>query len=116
MKNNACSLWQIYSFSHLLNVIHDSFMSPLHWGLPGEHHIALRCLGNHNITWFSRDNAHCGEKNMIIILSVQYMLVAYIVFKVNAIKIPVGSSSVNLIIPVQGAEGPAVEEKTQNAK
>lgn len=43
---------------HLLNVIHDSFMTPLDWGLPGEHHIALGSLCHHNISGFSRDNAH----------------------------------------------------------
>lgn len=51
--------------SHLLYEIHDSLMTPLDWGLPGQHHIALGCLGNHNIRRLSRYDAHFGRKIII---------------------------------------------------
>lgn len=50
---------------HLLDVIHDSLVTPLDWRLPGEHHVTLGCLSNHNISGFSRDNTHWGGKRKL---------------------------------------------------
>lgn len=57
-KNKAENSKLSQRFSNLLDVVHDSLVSSLDRGLPGQHHVALGSFCHHDISRFSGDNAH----------------------------------------------------------